>query len=122
MLLDLTETEVNELESLSKKSTALCKLLEFYNKIEEDAVMNTYITNTIKLIEINEKVINGKFDINDKDDKGFERIMKAMNDSSDIAAKLEEIKKTFTEEEVKEVAKRMRGGREANWFSRVNSR
>ena len=122
MLLELNESEVKELESLAKKSDALCKLLELYNKIEEDAIMNTYITNTIKLIEINEKVRNANFDINDKEDKGFERIMKAMNDSSDIASKLEEIKKTFTEEEVKEVAKRMRGGREANWFSRVNSR
>ena len=122
MLLDLTDAEVKDLESLAKKSDALLKLLDFYNKIEEDAILNTYITNTIKLIEINEKVRNANFDINDKEDKGFERIMKAMNDSSDIASKLEEIKKTFTEEEVKEVAKRMRGGREANWFSRVNSR
>jgi hypothetical protein len=122
MLLDLSETEVKELESLAKKSNALVKLLDFYNKIEEDAIMNTFITNTIKLIEINDKVRSAKFDINDKEDKGFERIMKAMIESSEIASKLEEIKKTFSEEEVKEVAKRMRGGRESNWFSRVNSK
>ena len=72
MLLDITETEVKELESLAKKSNALVKLLEFYNKIEEDAIMNTFITNTIKLIEINDKVRSAKFDINDKEDKGFE--------------------------------------------------
>ena len=79
MLLDITDTEVKELESLAKKSNALVKLLEFYNKIEEDAIMNTYITNTIKLIEINEKVRNAKFDINDKEDKGFDSAIAALD-------------------------------------------
>ncbi len=118
-LIDLSENELAELQKLAKKNPVIEKLMGFLYELEVDPIKNSYIVYSRKLLEINKAVERAKFDINDKDDKAFDRISKSMIDTAKIAQTLAELKKSFSPEELKEIDEVQRkGGITTNWFLR----
>lgn len=70
----LTEEEIEEVEKIGKKSEAVKKLLDFYVSSNKDGLEALRISLNKKLIEVSQTISDANVD--DNDDKTFERIDK----------------------------------------------
>lgn len=68
----LSEEEIADVEKIAKKNEAVGKLLEFYKETQIDGLKALRVSLNKKLIDISASVDSAQID--DNDDKTFERI------------------------------------------------
>lgn len=68
----LTDSEIKEIEKLSQKNPVVGKLFDFYTVANEDGLEALRISLNKKLIEVSQTI--GAANVDDNDDKTFERI------------------------------------------------
>lgn len=117
--LTLTEVEEKSLIKLSDKSDALQKVLVFLGGLQDKkTLLQTLIVYENKLLDIANAVNGAVFDMSDKDDKSFERTVKAMGETIDIVKTIDFLKNSLSPEEEKEhKAKQTYANVVSNWAS-----
>ena len=117
--LDLSNDEEKSLIKLSDKSPALTKVLIFLGGLQDKRTLfQTLVIYENKLLDIANAVGGATFDMQDKDDKSFERTVKAMGETIDIVKTIDFLKNSLSPEEEKEYkSKQTYANVVSNWAS-----